>query len=83
MSLSKAIKTILDITEDRHIIDRFVTARFEEKRKELKYPIEFRKYNILNENTIEIEYEWGVGDYDYRESYNIDIRPYIREEKKI
>lgn len=81
MSLSKAVKTVLSIKEDRVIIDKFVSDRFNEKRKELRYPISMRSYVVLDENTISVEYEWGVGDYDYRESYTIDIRPYIREEK--
>ncbi len=81
MSLSKAIKTVLDSKEDRKIIDKFVNDRFNEKRILINYSIHMRSYSVLNENTISVEYEWGVGDYDYRETFEIDLKPYIREEK--
>lgn len=88
MELRKAIDTLITVEEHKSVLYNFVTDRFKEKKSEFystnKSPslfFIFKSYKILDKNNIQIEYEYGSGDYSYFESFVVDVRPYIRDEK--
>lgn len=88
MELREAIDVMLAANKHEKVLLDFVMDRFKEKKSEFfkanRTPGLFyiyTSYEIIDTNTIEIHYEYGCGDYSYLESFTVDVRPYIREEK--
>lgn len=82
--LQKSIKNLIKVKEDKNILDDFSKQRYDEK-----FPREPRSYGyhyydefeIINEDKIRIHFKHGVGDYDYDDSFDVDMIPYFRDEK--
>jgi len=78
--LQKSVKNLISVKEDRKKLDDFAKARYNEK-----FPRQgwhhYDKCVIIDENTISVEYKYGAGDYDYSGNFNVDLRPYYRDEK--
>ena len=76
----------ISVKEDRKKLDDFAKARYNEKfpRDPKKFDQGWHHYDkfvIIDENTISVEYKYGVGDYDYSGNFNVDLIPYYRDEK--
>lgn len=88
MELRKAIDILLEVEEHKSTLYSFVMERFKEKKSEFFTTnttrtlfFIFKSYKIIDKDTINIEYEYGSGDYSYSDNFIVDVRPYIREIK--
>jgi len=83
MNLSDAIKILVDSEESRKFILKFAKAKYNEKFPD--YPKDgwrsFNKFKIINNNLIEISYRFGYGDYEYEDSFQVDLTDEIRNDK--
>lgn len=84
--LQKSVRNLISVKEDRKKLNDFAKARYDEK-----FPRDLKKFDqgwhhydrfaIIDENTISVEYKYGAGDYEYNESFDVDLIPYYRDEK--
>lgn len=82
--LQKSVRNLLKIKEDQKRLDDFAHKRYNEE-----YPRDPNSYGyhhydafkVIDENTIRVFFKYGAGVYDYDGSFDIDMRPYYREEK--
>lgn len=84
--LQKSIKNLIQVKNDRVKIDDFARERYSEKfpLKERKFDgswMRYRDFTIINENTLRINYRHGFEDYEYDDSFDVDMIPYYRDEK--
>ena len=84
--LQKSVKNLISVKEDRKRLDDFAKARYDEN-----FPIDPKKFDrgwhyydscqIINETTLRVKYKHGFGDYEYDDSFDVDLIPYYRDEK--
>lgn len=82
--LQKSIKNLINVKNDQKVMDDFAHRRYDEE-----YPRDSNSYGyhhydtfkVIDENTIRVFFKYGAGDYDYDGSFDVDMRPYYREEK--
>jgi hypothetical protein len=86
VNLKKSVENIISVVSDKKRLEKFSKDRYDEK-----FPLKDRKldngwhhydgYTIIDENTIIVKFRWGVGDYDYDDSFEVDMTPFYREDK--
>jgi hypothetical protein len=77
--LQKSVKNLIQVKNDQKRLDDFAKARYDEN-----FPQGWHHYDefkIINETTLRIKYKHGFGDYEYNESFDVDLTPYYRDEK--
>jgi len=84
--LQKSIRNLIDVKSDKKRIDDFAHKRYDEE-----YPKDYSKpsqgyhyydrFQIVDENTIKVCFKYGVGEYEYDGSFDVDMTPYYRDEK--
>jgi hypothetical protein len=82
IELKKTVQNLIDIESDKKRLNAFVIERYDEKFKDIKIDTGYQhyfKYEIINENKIKIYYKYGIGDYDYIDSFDVDMLPYYRD----
>jgi predicted Ser/Thr protein kinase len=83
--LQKSVKNLISVKKDREKLIDFAKARYDEK---FPNTIKFYQgwhhydsYQIIDEITLRVKYKHGFGDYEYNESFDVDMRPYYRDQK--
>jgi hypothetical protein len=84
--LQKSVRNLISVKEDRKKLNDFAKARYDEKFPRNAKKIDqgwhhYDRFVIIDENTITVEYKYGVGDYEYNESFDVDLIAYYRDEK--
>lgn len=83
--LQKSVKNLINTKTDRERLDDFAKARYDETfpnpRKFDQGWHHYDSYQIINETTLRVKYKHGFGDYEYNESFDVDLVPYYRDEK--
>ncbi len=83
MNLIDSIKIVMESKKSRDFILKFAKEKYHEKFPD--YPKDgwrsFDTFKIINDHTIEISYKWGAGDYEYDDSFSVDIADEIRNDK--
>jgi hypothetical protein len=84
--LQKSVENLISVKSDQKILDNFAKERYNEE-----YPRDYSKpsqgyhyydsFKIIDENTIKVFFKYGAGDYDYSGNFDVDLRPYYRDEK--
>jgi hypothetical protein len=84
--LQKSVENLISVKSDQKILDNFAKERYNEE-----YPRDYSKpsqgyhyydsFKIIDENTIKVFFKYGAGDYDYDGAFDVDMRPYYRDEK--
>ena len=87
--LQKSVENLINVKSDQKRLDNFAKERYNEE-----YPRDYSKPNqsyhhydtfkVIDENTIKVFFKYGsggAGDYDYDGSFEVDMRPYYRDEK--
>jgi hypothetical protein len=81
--LEQSIQNIIKVKSDQKILDDFAIERYDEK-----YPPNISKgyhhydtFKVIDENKIIVFFNYGTGDYDFNDSFGVDMRKYYREEK--
>jgi hypothetical protein len=84
--LENSIQNLIKVKSDQKRLDNFSRERYNEE-----YPKDSKKFDygyhyydtfeVIDENTIKVLFKYGAGDYDYDGSFEVDMRPYYREEK--
>ena len=84
--LQKSVENLISVKSDQKILDNFAKERYNEE-----YPRDYSKpsqgyhyydsFKIIDENTIKVFFKYGAGDYDYDGTFDVDMRPYYRDEK--
>jgi hypothetical protein len=82
--LKQSVESLLNVESDNKRLDRFSRERYDEKfhmePKDQGYH-NYHKFEIIDENTIRIFFRYGIDDYDYDDSFDIDMRSHYRDEK--
>ena len=84
IDLKQSVENLINVKTDQKRLDYFAKERYDEK-----YPRDpndqgwhhYDQFKIIDENTIRVIFKYGAGDYDYDGSFDVDMRPYYREEK--
>jgi len=83
--LQKSVKNLIQVKNDQKRLDDFAKARYDENfpidPKKLQGWHHYDEFKIINETTLRIKYKHGFGDYEYDESFDVDLTPYYRDEK--
>lgn len=84
--LQKSVKNLISVKEDNRRLDDFAKARYDEKfpRDPKKFDQGWHHYDdfkIINENILRVKYKHGFADYEYDDSFDVDLIPYYRDEK--
>ena len=83
MNISDAVKILIKTKDYQKFVLTFAKQKYDEKFPD--YPKDgwrsFDSFKIINENTIEISYKFGAGDYEYGDSFQVDITDEIRNDK--
>jgi hypothetical protein len=85
--LKQSVENLIKANSERKRLDKFSRERYDEE-----YPIQeelhprdfwqcYYTFKIIDENTIRVIFKYGIGDYDYENSFDVDMRPYYRDEK--
>jgi len=84
--LQKSIKNLIRVKDDRAKVDDFARERYYEK-----FPIKernfdgswhrYKDFRIINESTLRVNYRHGFADYEYDDSFDVDMTAYYRDEK--
>lgn len=83
MNLADSIKIVMESEKSRKFILKFAKQKYNEKFPD--YPKDgwrsFNTFKILSKDVIEISYRFGYGDYEYEDSFEINVSDEIRDEK--
>ena len=84
--LEQSILNLIKVKSDQKRLDNFSIERYnEEYPRDYSKPIQgyhyYDAFKVIDENTIRIFFKYGAGDYDYDGSFDVDMRPYFRDEK--
>jgi hypothetical protein len=84
--LEQSIQNLIKVKIDQKRLDDFARERYnEEHPRDYSKPSQgyhhYDAFKVIDENTIRIFFKYGAGDYDYDDSFDVDMRPYYREEK--
>lgn len=82
--LEQSILNLINVKIDQKVMDDFARERYNEE-----YPRDpndqgwhhYDTFKVIDENTIRVFFKYGVGYFDYDGSFDVDMRPYYREEK--
>jgi len=72
--IKKSMLVLLSIKEDDRILTKFAMGKFQEK-----YPISFTNhiwyngYEVIDENTIRVKYQYGGGDLEIDGHFDVKI----------
>ena len=76
-SLLKAIEIVLETKPHHEILEKFAREKYNERFTGEKTPYNafhyYSRYNILDNNTIAIEYKYGAGDMEFDDSFDVKI----------
>jgi hypothetical protein len=92
IDLKQSVENLINVKSDQKRLDYFAKERYDEKYPEMKITNftrdpndqgwhHYDQFKIIDENTIRVIFKYGAGDYDYDGSFEVDMRPYYREEK--
>ena len=84
--LENSIQNLIKVKSDQKRLDNFSRERYnEEYPRDYSKPIQgyhyYDTFEVIDENTIKVFFKYGAGDYDYNGSFEVDMRPYYRDEK--
>jgi hypothetical protein len=84
--LENSIQNLIKVKIDQKRLDDFARERYnEEHPRDYSKPSQgyhhYDTFKVIDENTIRVFFKYGAGDYDYDGSFDVDMRPYYREEK--
>lgn len=82
--LEQSILNLINVKIDQKVMDDFARERYNEEypRDPTDYGYHhYDAFKVIDENTIRVFFKYGAGDYDYDGSFDVDMRPYYREEK--
>ena len=84
--LQNSVRKLISVKEDRKRLVDFAKSRYDENfpRDPKKFDQgwhHYDSYQIINETTLRVKYKHGFGDYEYYDSFDVDLIPYYRDEK--
>jgi hypothetical protein len=84
--LENSIQNLIKVKSDQKRLDDFARERYnEEHPRDYSKPSQgyhhYDSFKVIDENTIRVFFKYGAGDYDDDGSFDVDMRPYYREEK--
>lgn len=75
--VKKSLKILASVTGHRTLVDNFARSKYEEKYGNL--PIQYSGYHaysgfdVISENKIRVNYEYGAGEMDFHDSFDVEI----------
>jgi hypothetical protein len=90
IDLKQSVECLLNVESDKKRLDKFSRERYDEKfHMTTTFLIQptnqgyhyYDTFKVIDENTIKIFFRYGIGDYEYDDSFDVDMRLYYREEK--
>lgn len=80
----ESVKRLIDVTLDKLYVDTFAEQEYHKK-----FPRDVKRtgfhyydsYEILSETQLKIIYKYGYGDYEYTNSFIVDLLPISRDNK--
>jgi len=72
--IKEAMQSMLSVYKEDHLLKSFANEKFHEK-----FPVSspalvwFTGYDIVNENTIRVNYGYGVGDVNMEKYFDVKI----------
>lgn len=73
--LKEAAKKMLEVRDYDVQLRNFARKKYNERFQDILEQgwRAFHDYTILDENTIAVEYKYGMGDYEYDHSFNVKL----------
>jgi len=72
--IKKSMKAMLNVHEDDVILYQFALEEFYKSGKSKPGLVWFNGYEVVDENTLRINYQYGGGDLEMDASFDIEIK---------
>ena len=74
-NLKIATQKVIEVKPYYEVLDKFAEQKFNERydRKKANGPIWYNGFEVIDENTIKVTYQFGGGDMEMDDSFNVTI----------
>ena len=78
IDIRESIKKIFLAKSDNKLVEDFARIQYHEKFKNIKKQSgtfhSYDKFEVISENTIEVHYVFGAGEYEYNDSFEVEVK---------